>query len=410
MSKNTKTDKEVKLSKSDKLMNAIDLWCGYYRANPSRFIEDIIPNFHLKWFQKILLWAMAHNDMAYLVASRGLGKTYIVALFGVYKCILYPGTKYLTASKTFRQGKEILMKITDDLMHRSAFLRNEISTYSTGQNDCYIKFKNGSWMRVTIAGESGRGQRSTVICIDESRLVDQKIVDTILRPMNASPRQPGYLSKPEYAHLADKEVPQEFYLSSAYYCQSEMYEKVKSYTANMLTPGLKYFVVDLPYQLSIREGILLRQTIENEMSEATFSDVSFMMEREGIFYGSSEDALFEFNTINERRILENVIYDLDVYRNSSTIKMLEKQDKEVRLLSVDIALLASKKHDNDASALILHSAIPTSSHNYMDNIIGISTYEGLVTEELGLIIMRQFYKYECDFLVVDASGRLCRFY
>lgn len=291
-------------------------------------------------------------------------------------------------------------------MLKSPLLRNEISSYKTSLNECAVYFKNGSWIRVVVAGENSRGCRSNVVCIDESRMIDQKIVDTVLRPMNSAPRQPGYLSKPEYAHL--QEMNKEMYMSSAWYAASEMFEKVKSYTANMLDPSLNYFVCDLPYQLSIKEGLLMRQQIENEMSEATFNDISFMMEREGIFYGSSEDALFEFKTIDERRILENVMYDLDVYRNSS-IKMPEKQDGEIRLLSVDVALLASKKHDNDASALLLHSAIPTSSHNYMDNIIGISTYEGLVTEELGLAIMRQYYKYECDYIAIDANGRLCRF-
>jgi hypothetical protein len=52
-------------------------------------------------------------------------------------------------------------------------------------------------------GESSRGARSNILIIDESRLVPQKIVDTILRPMNAAPRQPGYLRKPEYAHLSE---------------------------------------------------------------------------------------------------------------------------------------------------------------------------------------------------------------
>jgi hypothetical protein len=71
---------------------------------------------------------------------------------------------------------------------------------------------------------------------------------------------------------------------------------------------------------------------------------------------------------------------------------------------VDIALLASKRHDNDASALLIHSAIPTSSHNYIDNIVFIDTQEGLVTEELGLLIMRYFYQYNCDYIAIDANG------
>lgn len=328
-------------------------------------------------------------------------KTYLVSLFAVVRCILYPGSKIVCCSYTFKQGKEIILKITDDFMQKSPLLRCEISKVSTGQNDCYVYFKNGSFIKVVVASESSRGARSNILIIDESRLVSQKIVDTILRPMNAAPRQPGYLNKPEYAHL--KEMNKEMYLSSAFFSASEMYEKVKAYAANMLDSRLKYFVCDLPYMLSIKEGLLMRQQIENEMSEATFSDITFSMEREGLFYGSAEDALFDYKTLTERRVLKEAFFDLeDCIANN--IKIPPKKDKEVRVLSVDIALLASKKHDNDASSIMLHSAIPTASNNYIDNIVFIKNCEGITTEDLGLEIMRCFYQYDCDYIGIDANG------
>jgi len=401
MAKRGLTDKQIQQDKTDKIMNIIAERAAYYRANPQRWVEDFIPDLHLKLFQKILLWAMNHYDNFYFVASRGMSKTYLVALFALFRCICYPGTKCVCASYTFKQGKEIILKITDDFMQKSALIRNEISKVSVGQNDCAIYFKCGSWMRVVVAAESSRGARSNVLLIDESRMVEQKIVDTVLKPMNSSPRQPGYLSKPEYSHL--QEMNKEMYMSSAWYCASEMFEKVKAYTANMLNPELNYFICDLPYTLSIKEGLLMRQQIENEMSEATFSDISFMMEREGLFYGSTEDALFDFKTLNDRRILEDSLHHLDYYRDNN-LKIPEKQKGELRILSVDIALLASKRHDNDASALLIHSAIPTSSHNYIDNIVFIDTQEGLVTEELGLLVMRYFYQYNCDYIAIDANG------
>lgn len=402
MAKSKKTtDAEIKQSKTESIMNTIAERCAYYRSNPHRFAEDFIPGLKLRIFQKILLWAMFNNDNFYYVASRGQGKTYLVALFCVLRCILYPGTKVKVASFTFKQAKEVVLKITDDFMHKSSLITSEILRVSTGQNDCYIFFKNGSWIRVCVAGESARGGRSTCIIIDESRMVEQNIVDTILVPMNADPRHPGYLDKPEYAHL--QEMNKIFFMSSAYFASSEMFEKVKSYVANMLDPNFKFFVCDLPYQLSIKEGLLMRQQIENEMSEQTFSDISFMMEREGLFYGSAADALFDFKILNERRVLDESLHGLDYYRENN-IKIPDKQKGELRILSVDIALLASKKHDNDASALIIHSAIPTSSHNYIDNIVYIDTQEGLVTEELGLLVMRYFYQYDCDYIAIDANG------
>lgn len=290
-------------------------------------------------------------------------------------------------------------------MQKSSLLRNEISSWSVGQNDCYVKFKNGSWIRVYVASESSRGARSNILIIDESRMISQKIVDTVFRPMNASPRQPGYLDNPEYAHL--QEMNKEMYMSSAWFAQSEMMDKVKAYAANMLDTKRKYFVCDLPYQMSIKEGLLMREQIINERCEQNASDVSFMMEREGLFYGSAEDALFDFKDINNRRILSDSFHNLDYYK-SHNLSIPAKKKDERRILSVDIALLASKKHDNDASALLIHSAMPTSNYQYIDNVVYIDTREGLVTDELGMLVMRYFYQYDCDYIAIDANGELLR--
>lgn len=85
-------------------------------------------------------------------------KTYLVGLFACVRCILYPGTKIVAFSATFKQGKEIVLKITDDFMIHSPFLRNEISKTSTGLNDCGVWFKNGSWIQVRVAAETSRGK------------------------------------------------------------------------------------------------------------------------------------------------------------------------------------------------------------------------------------------------------------
>lgn len=394
------TDSQIQQDRTNTIMNIVAERASYYRANPHRFAEEFL-GIQLKLFQKILLYAMMVYDNFFFIAARGLGKTYLVALFAVCRCILFPGTKIIACSATYKQGKEIILKITDDFMQKSSLLRNEVSKWSTGQNDCYVYFKNGSWIRVVTASENSRGARANILIIDESRMIPQHLVDTVLRPMNAAPRSPKYLNNPEYAHL--QEMNKEMYMSSAWYQASEMFDKVKAYTANFLDDHYKYFICDLPYQLSIQEGLLIREAIQNEMSEATFSDIAFMMEREGKFYGSGADSLFNFKVLNDRRVLSESLYSLDFYRKNN-LKVPNKQPNEKRILSVDVALLASKKHDNDASALIINSAKHTSGNDYMSNIVYIETQEGLVTEELGLLVMRFYYQYNCDYIALDANG------
>ena len=401
MATSNKTNAQIEQDRTEQIMNIVAERAGFYRENLDIFCRDYLQITNLKWFQKILLWAMDKHDNTLLLACRGLGKTYICALFAVCRAILYPGEQILSVSATFKQSKNLIQKITDDFMLKSPLLRSEILKYSTGQNDCYIQFKSGSIIKAITATESSRGFRSHIILVDESRLIPPNVVSSILRPMNATPRQPGYMKDPQYASLA--EMPKEVYLTSAWYSMSDLYSQAKSYAANMLDPNLSYFIVDLPYQVSIREGLLMRQQIMNEMTEATFSDIIFMMEREGKFYGSAADALFDYKVLNERRILQDCLFPLEYYRVNS-LKIPEKKKDEIRILSIDIALMGSKKRDNDATCITIHSATPTSSNDYMDNIVYVESQEGLLAEDLGLLILREFYQYDCDYIAIDGSG------
>ena len=71
MTKNKKMSaKEVANDKATKLMKTIAWRAGYYRANPHRFVKDYL-GITLKLFQKILLYAMMHNNYMMYLASRG---------------------------------------------------------------------------------------------------------------------------------------------------------------------------------------------------------------------------------------------------------------------------------------------------------------------------------------------------
>ena len=400
-SRTSLSDKQISENKTNSIMNTIAKRASYYRANVNRFVEDYLQIHYLKLFQKILLHAMFTHNIFLFIACRGLGKTYLIALFSVCKCILYPGTKIVVSSYTFKQSKEVIGKITDDFMHHSQLLCSEIKRWSTGQNDAGVWFHNGSYIICKVAAETSRGARANVIIIDESRMVSKNTIDTILSPMLNAPRSPGYLNKPQYSHL--KEVGSKYFLTSAWYAQSELYEQLKDYTNSMLKDGSSFFACDLPYQASIQAGLLMKETIENEMMDQSFNEISFMMEYEGKFYGASEDALFSFDVLNKRRNLSDAIYPLEVYREVG-IQVPKKQINEVRILSLDVALLASRKHDNDASCFTLSRNIISNDNSITCNFPYISTEEGLVTEELGLLTMRYFYQYDCDYLGLDANG------
>lgn len=398
------TAQELSQEKHERMMNGIATWASFYRANPQRFCKDYL-NIHLKLFQKILIYAMITNNYFAYIASRGQGKTWLTALYIVVRAILFPSSKIVCCSATRTQGNEILLKITDDFCKNYGWgsdnLKNEIAYARVTSSEAKIEFKNGSWIRVVTASDSGRGARANVLIVDEFRMVDLDVINTVLRRFLTAPRTPAYLRKPEYANRVERNS--ELYLSSAWYQSHWSFEKMKAYFANMMDDTKKYFVCSLPYQLAIKENLLSREQVQDEMSEEGFDFMKFSMEMEALFYGDTDGAFFTYDDISKRRKIKNAFYPLEVYQKKG-IQPPKLQTNEQRILSVDVALLASKKHDNDASALVINSSIPTDNNNYISNIVYVETHEGLTTDDLGLIVMRTFYQYNCTQLVLDSNG------
>ena len=92
------------------LLDGVKIWVEYWRKNPHRFVEDYL-QLSLFPFQKILIYMMNICNIYVFIATRGLGKTYLTAIFCVTRCILYPGTKVVLASGNKKQAGEVLAKI-----------------------------------------------------------------------------------------------------------------------------------------------------------------------------------------------------------------------------------------------------------------------------------------------------------
>lgn len=400
MTSQKKTQVELEKDKEQKIMETVAWRAAYYRHNPQRYVSDVL-GITLKLFQKILLWCMMHYNFTMYLAARGQGKTYLTALFCCVRCILFPGTKIVVSSGTLKQANEVLLKIQDDFMKQSSILRSEIEKCSIGQNDASIYFKNGSWIKTRTSSENSRSARANIIIVDEFRMVDETVLNTVLRKFLTSPRQPKYLNKPEYKHLQERN--KEIYMSSAYFKSSWAYKKAQSYTLNFFDDKKKYFIVGLPYQVSIKEGLLSRAQVEDEMSELDYNELVQQMEMECLWFGDTDGSLFKFDELTSRRKIKRAYMPLSFYNDKIQVPKLMSTEK--RILSVDVALMqSSKKKKNDASAVYINDLIQVNDTSYQSNFVYGETFEGLNTDDLGIIVMRYFYKYNCTDLVLDTNG------
>ena len=249
--------------------------------------------------------------------------------------------------------------------------------------------------------------RANILVVDEFRLVDKDIIDKVLRKFLTAPRQPGYLNKPEYEHLRERN--KEMYLSSAWFASHWSFEKLKSYTANLINTARRYFVCGLPYQLSIKEGLLMREQIEDEMSESDFSQLAFDIEMGCLWFSDNEKSLYSFDNMSKSRKLRYGMYPvaLSSKLNDKRIKVQPRMEKEKRILSVDIALMGSSKgKKNDASSIFINQLTLVPGHNdrFVNNIVYTENHEGLLTDQLALIVRRLHHEFECTDLVIDGKG------
>ena len=169
-----KTEIQVKEEKTNSILAGVEAWTAFYRANPHRFAKDYL-GLTLMRFQQIILCMMFRFVNCIYLASRGGGKSFLIAIFCCVYSILYPGTHICVASKTRTQAMEIITKIQTILMPKSANLRMEIEEIKTGAQDGGVKFRNGSTITIVTAAESARHNRATVLVRKLPRCTEMNI-------------------------------------------------------------------------------------------------------------------------------------------------------------------------------------------------------------------------------------------
>ncbi|MBO4964709.1 MAG: hypothetical protein J6C81_00395, partial [Muribaculaceae bacterium] len=391
-------------------MDTVAERAAFYRANPQRFAAEYL-GLSLKRFQQIVLFMMNLSTNFMYLAARGQGKSYLIAVFCVVRCILYPGTVICIASKTRKQAEEILEKIQNDLIPKAKtpYLRQEIKEIVIGQRDSYAEFHNTSRIFVATANENSRHFRANMLICDEFRMVDLSIIDTVLRNFLTAPRYPKYLDKPEYAHLIEEN--REIYASSCWFESHWSFEKAMSYFVNMLNEDVEsatsFGICALPYQISIKEGLLSKSRIIAMMKEATYSEMSFYMEMECLWWSDADGGLYSHEDIARTRKIKYPYYPPSIVPSLSDkrIRIPRKVAREYRILSVDIALMGSSGgHDNDAASLFVNFMMPATGSRYISNYVYTENIEDVRADDLAVLIRRRFEEFQCDYLAIDARG------
>lgn len=372
----------------------VKLWVTFYRRNLHRFAEHY-GNIKLYPFQKIWLYLMGISDIFVVVASRGISKSWIIALYSICMCILYPGSQIVIAAGSKKQaGLIITDKIQGFFMNKSPNFAREIKDVKANGNDWEVLFHNGSHIKVVPASDLARGNRATINIYEEFRIIDKKILDSVLSPFLIS-RQPPYLLKSEYSYLTEE--PKEIYITSAYYKAEWWWDEFKKIVKMHYKDDRANFI-GFDYLLAVYHGLKTKRQIKKEKEK--LDEITFMQEYENIPFGENDNAYFKLDMFKKNRVLKKAFYPLrkDEYNKNKNPHDIKRVDGEIRVLSVDIATRKGKENDNTILSCI--RAIPTSK-GYQREVVYMESHQGENTILQTLRIKQVYYDFSADYIVLD---------
>ena len=387
----------------ERVLEGMAIWGAFYRANPHRFAKDYL-NINLKDFQQINLVMMDKCVYSDMISVRGLGKSWSIAVYGCIWCILYPGTEICIAAGRRSQSVNVLEYIQNKLIPNSRNLENEVKYIRIQQNNAICMFRNGSYIKVVTAGDTARGNRATILIVDEYRMVPEETVNTVLTKFLSDERHPPYVDLPEYAGMVERN--KQIYLSSAWFKDHWAYRKVVDYYNQMLS-GNSYFVCGLPYQIAIKEGLYRAEQAQEEMASATFNESQWQREMQCRWSGDSDGAFYNYEAVNKTRKLKYPMMppEMSSRFGGRDLAIPTKVPGEIRIMSVDIALMKStNKVENDATSIFINQMMPNAHGRYYSNIRYAESHEGLTTQKQAMRIRYLYEEYDIDYIVIDGKG------
>lgn len=407
----TQTKKREGLSpnKRERLDEGIKIWVSFYRQNIHRFAIDYL-GIQLKPFQVVLLYMIERNLKSCLITSRGLGKSWLIALYCCCRAILYPGQKIIVSCETKEQSRNLIReKIVNELMNMSPNLKKEINPreIKIGTNESYVKFKNGSTITAINASENTRGKRAHILVVDEYVQIKNGFdtLTKILQPFLQVVRQPKYLQNPKYAHL--QEENKQIYASSAWYADHWSYDLYKDYVEKMLI-GESSFVCNLPYDVALKYGLMTQKRLDEIMNDPNLSEEAFLMEYSAMFYDLGEGAYIKPSDIINNRTIVKPWYpptDIEYIDEKGKRNISWKEDRtskqELRVLGCDIALAQGDKNDN---TVIHYSVSIPKGDKYITEVKYSEAINGGTAKAIALRLKQLYFDGDCDYIVMDIAG------
>lgn len=135
-------------------------------------------------FQQVILRNLWSYKFPMLIAARGGSKSFMLALYSLMRCVLYPSYKVILAGSAFRQSK-LIFNYCEDIWNKSPVMRSVCTQKSGIRRDLDIwdfRINGGNIYAIPIGpgGDKIRGLRGNSIIVDEFSAHNPQIVEEVI--------------------------------------------------------------------------------------------------------------------------------------------------------------------------------------------------------------------------------------
>ncbi len=408
------------------------------------FTAEHVFNIKLHPFQIVILNELWFRKYPMLIATRGGGKSFILALYAMMKSFINQGSKVVIVGSAFRQAK-VIFEYCETIWNNAPILRDivGIGVRSGPRRDvdrCTCTLGDSIITALPLGdGTKIRGQRANIIIADEFASVPKEVFDTVVHgfgSVNTSPvesmeraarirvlkRKGKWSIAQEEAEAKINRGTQSIISGTAYYSFNHFADQWKEYKAVIESKGdmrkiaeiyhgrippkfnyRHYSIIRLPYEL-LPEGFLDEEHIAR--SQLTSAVGSHMVEYGAVFAGDS-------NGFFPRSLIESCVVRDDNLQNMRNgvskfqAKLKGDRDKEY-IFAIDTAseqdnfvILILELHEGHRRVVFCWS---TTRQKHLQRI-----KQGYVTEQ-------NFYGYcarkirdlmkvfRCRHIIMDAQG------
>ena len=295
------------------------------RKYPTRFIEKIL-EIQLTDHQKyILLSAWIARDVC-IVASRSSGKSFLMAVYIMARCLLFPNYVVALMAPDGKQSKMLFQKIEDIATHKLESIKNRSNVFynevvkgpnSNGfhHDDRYwLELYNGSKIETFNSDPSKNvGYRCNLLIYDEAGKIPRNTF-ALMNPFVAvqSDFKTGNINTECYPESLSKQI---VLISSAEDIDTQLFDNYKFNAKKMLEGDPDYFVIDLNCEMSLHpymngepmNPLVTQELIDGEMAK---NEVKALREWYNLFdHNNGEDSVVRRSSIERNYITYPPIFE-----------------------------------------------------------------------------------------------------